>query len=138
MTTPPCMRNGNMPVHSTSTPSNTPDLSIAAQGAQLLAELAAQRQADSDNRPVRIVLPRHLFVEPADLEKFLNDDPLVGTRGAAIILGVSADLLKKWRQRGKGPDYYQYEDGGPVLYGVRALNAFKVAYLVTPGKKGCK
>lgn len=89
----------------------------------------------SGQNPSRIVLPRHLYVEPADMEKYLNHDPLVGTRGAAIILGVSSDLLNRWRQRCKGPDYYQYEEAGPVLYSVRTLNAFKAANLVIPRKK---
>ena len=127
------LRNGTTPIRSTNTaPSTSSRFSLAEQGARWMAQRAAS--ATPVQRPVRTVLPRHLYVEPADLEKYYNDDPLVGTRGAAILLGVSVDLLKKWRQREKGPDYYQYEPGGPVLYSVRALNVFKVAHLITPRK----
>ena len=87
--------------------------------------------------PNRVLLPRHLYVEPADLQKYLNDDPLFGTRGASILLGVSLDLVKKWRQRGQGPAYYQFEEGGPILYSLNSLNAYKAAHLVTP-KRGRK
>jgi hypothetical protein len=128
----PNLRNGNQSSRATHNPSTNPTTSLAEQGARWIARQAADGGADV--RPVRTVLPRHLYVEPADLEKYLNDDPLVGSLGAAIILGISLDLLKKWRQRGKGPEYYQYEERGPVLYGVRALNAFKTAHLIAPRK----
>jgi hypothetical protein len=134
MASNPVLRNGTQPSRPTSTPTNA-NLSLAEQGARLLAQRAANKV---DERRIRIILPRHLYVEPADMEKYLNDDPLVGTRGAAIILGLSYDLLRKWRQREKGPEYYQYEKGGPVLYSVRALSAFKAAHLVIPGKRGRK
>jgi hypothetical protein len=96
----------------------------------------AAANGGAGSRPVRLVLPRVLYVEPADLEKFLNDDPMFGTRGAAIILGVSVDLMKKWRQRGQGPQYYQYEQGGPIVYSLNALMDYKAAHLVTSRKKG--
>jgi hypothetical protein len=136
MASTPNLRNGNQPSRATHNTSTNPTTSLAEQGARWIGRHATDGGADA--RPVRTALPRHLYVEPADLEKYLNDDPLVGTRGAAIILGLSSDLLKKWRTRDQGPDYYQYGQGGPVLYSVRALSAFKTAHLVTPGKKGRK
>lgn len=138
MATIPSLRNGDMPVRPTSSPSASSNPSLTAQSARLAADLAAKHQAGADNRPIRIVLPRHLHVEPSNLEKFLADDPTVGTRGAAIILGISPDLVKKWRQRGQGPDYYQFEEGGPIVYSVNALTAYKAAHLVSPRKKGRK
>jgi len=135
MASSPNLRNGNAPLPSIPN-SPSPNPSIAAQGARLVAELAAKRQAAAVARPLRSTLPRHLYVEPVNLEKYLNDDPLVGTRGAAIILGLSLDLLKKWRQRNQGPEYYQYEQDGAVSYSVRALQAFKAAHLVKPNRKG--
>ena len=130
-------RNGNAPVRPTSTPSPNPKPSIAEQAGRWLAERGATQPPPADNR-VRIVLPRQLYVEPADLEKFVNDDPMFGSLGAAIILGISLDLVKKWRQRGEGPEYYQFGNRGPVLYSLSMLNAFKAAHLVTPRKKGRK
>jgi len=134
----PITRNSKMPVRPTSTPTTNRKPHIAEGAARLIAERAAAN-GSVGTRPVRLVLPRVLYVEPADLEKFLNDDPLFGTRGAAIILGVSVDLVKKWRQRDQGPDYYQFEEGGPILYSLTALNAYKAAHLVvTSRKKGRK
>ena len=125
------LRNGDAPVRSTSNPSTTP--SLAEQAGRWLAQRAATQPVPDDNR---ILMPRQLHVEPVSLEKFVNDDPMFPTLGAAIILGISIELLKKWRQRGEGPEYYQFGYRGPVLYSLRALNAFKAANLVIPSKKG--
>lgn len=38
-------------------------------------------------------------------------DPLLTTKEAAVILKVSVDTLKKWRQRGRGPAFIKYESG---------------------------
>lgn len=136
MASTPYLRNGIPPSRPTSTTSN-PNPSIAEQGARFLAERAASRhQVPTNAIPGRTLLPRHLYVQPADREKYLADDPLVGTRGAAIILGVSIDLMKKWRQRRQGPEYYQFEEGGPILYSVNALKAYMSAHLVIPREKG--
>jgi len=138
MSSTPYLRNGIPPSRPTSTASN-PNPSIAEQGARFLADRAANRQqAPANALPGRTLLPRHLLVEPADLERYLADDPVVGTRGAAIILGVSIDQVKKWRQRGQGPEYYQFEEGGPIRYSINALNRYKAAHLVIPRKKGRK
>jgi hypothetical protein len=138
MASTPITRNSNILSRPTSTPTTNPRPHIAEGAARLIAERAAAN-ASVAIRPVRLVLPRVLYVEPADLEKYVNDDPLFGTRGAAIILGVSVDLIKKWRERGQGPDYYQFEQSGPVRYSLKALNAYKAAHLiVTPHKRGRK
>jgi len=131
------LRNGNAPARSTSNPSTNPKPSIAEQAGRWLAERATTQPPPADNR-VRIVLPRQLYVEPFDLEKFVHDDPMFPTLGAAIILGVSVDLLRKWRQRGQGPQFYQFGIRGPVLYSLSMLNVFKAAHLVIPRKKGRK
>jgi len=138
MSSTPYLRNAIPSSRPTSTSSN-PNLSILEQRSRFLAERAANRhQVPANALPGRTLLPRHLYVQPADLEKYLADDPLVGTRGAAIILGVSIDLMKKWRQRSQGPEYYQFEDGGPILYSINALNRYKAAHLVIPRRKGRK
>jgi len=54
-----------------------------------------------------------------------DDNPVLNEQGAAFILGVSADLLKKWRQRKQDPDYIQYGPGGPVRYEIKAQLAFR-------------
>jgi hypothetical protein len=63
----------------------------------------------------------------------INDDPVFDARDAAVILGVSQDLLEKWRQRRHGPTYFQYEGpGGPVRYQLSDLQAYKAVYRVVP------
>ena len=42
-------------------------------------------------------------------------DPLLTTREAAVLLRVSVEGLKKWRQRGIGPAFIKY-DSGAVRY----------------------
>jgi len=86
--------------------------------------------ASPENR-IRMVLRRQLYVEPADLEKFVSDKPMFGTRAAAIILGVSMDLMKKWRRCGRGPQYYQFEGiGSSVASGVSRQPAHERAQAV--------
>lgn len=130
------LRNGSLPVRQTPIVYANPNPTTNAHSSQVGPKRTANQQPAGDNRRIRIVLPRLLHIEPTDLEKFVNDDPMFGTRGAAIILGVSVDLMKKWRQRGQGPQYYQYEQGGPIVYSLNALMDYKAANLVTPRKKG--
>lgn len=59
-----------------------------------------------------------------------DDNPVLNEQGAAFVLGVSTDLLKKWRQRTQGPDYIQYGPGGAVRYEIKALLAFRDDYKV--------
>ncbi len=138
MASSPYLQNGSLPPRQTSNLSANPNPTTNAHNARVVPGHGGSQQPAADNRRIRIVLPRLLHVEPIDFEKFINDDPLVGTLGAAIILGVSVDLVKKWRQRGQGPQYYQYEDRGPVLYSLNALKEYKAAHLVIPRKKGRK
>ncbi len=131
----PSLRNGTLPARATSTSSN-----LGSSAPQQVAPLAARSTSltkTADGR-ICIVLPRQLYIPEAILEKFVNDDPMFGTLGAAIVLGISADLLRKWRQRGKGPQYYKFGELGPIVYSLKSLNAFKAAHLVTPSKKGGK
>lgn len=139
MASTPYPRNGSTPPRQPSNRSTNASPRANADTSPAVLERGANQQPAADSpRRIRIVLPRLLHVEPADLEKFINDDPLVGTLGAAIILGLSVDVVKKWRQRGQGPRYYQYEDRGPVLYSLNALKEYKAAHLVIPRKKGRK
>lgn len=138
MASTPLQRNGATPNHSTITPSSNPKPSPAELGARWMAQRAAEGEPIHPDNRIQIMLPRELYVEPFDLERFINDDPMFGSRGAAVILGISLALLRKWRERGLGPQYYQFGERGPILYSLSALNAYKAAHLVIPTKKGRK
>lgn len=54
--------------------------------------------------PLRSVLPgRYLTLEKLPLSVF-DDNPVFNEFGAAKLVGVSAEVLKNWRQRNMGPD----------------------------------
>jgi hypothetical protein len=89
-----------------------------------------------DSQPAKLraalrteVSATYLIVEHKPISAY-DDNPVTDERGAAIIVGVSAEQLKKWRQRGRGPDYIQYGPGGTVRYELRALMDFRAAYRV--------
>lgn len=78
----------------------------------------------------RLQIPMaYLNVEPRPVWA-CNDNPVFNERGAAQLLGVSAECLKKWRQRDQGPDYIQYGPNGPIRYELSTLTAFRVANTV--------
>ena len=82
----------------------------------------------------RLLLPtRYMQLEPLKPLSAYIDDPIFSTRSAAMILGVDMEVMKKWRQRSQGPDYYQYGVDGAVRYALSALLAFKKSCLVIPG-----
>jgi hypothetical protein len=66
---------------------------------------------------------------------FVRRQNWLGTCGAAKILSVGVELLKKWRQRDQGPDYVQYGPGGPVRYELDALMAFRALHRVRVSSK---
>ena len=76
----------------------------------------------------------YLRLEPRPLSAF-DDNPIFNENSAARFLGISAECLKKWRQRNQGPDYIQYGRGGPVRYELNALMAFRAANRVIVGAK---
>lgn len=76
----------------------------------------------------------YLNVESPPISTF-DDNPVVNDHGAAKILGLSAELLKKCRQRDMGPDYIQYGPSGPVRYEVNSLKAFREAHRVKVGSR---
>ena len=76
--------------------------------------------------PVAQPPQRLMTLEPPRPLSAINDDPVFETREAAEILGVSYERMKKWRQRGQGPYYIQYEGpGGSVHYALSALKAYR-------------
>jgi hypothetical protein len=59
-----------------------------------------------------------------------DDNPVLDSQGAAFVLGVSVDLLKKWRKRMLGPDYIQYGAGGTVRCELKTLMDFRDCYKI--------
>lgn len=84
---------------------------------------------------VTTVPSRFRDLEPAEPPLAVIDDPVFNTPDAALILGVTADRLMKWRQRRQGPAYLQYEPNGPVRYELSALIEFKAAHRVRPSRR---
>lgn len=73
-------------------------------------------------------------LEPEEAQSVTIEDPVFNTGDAAEILGVTADRLEKWRQRGKGPDFIQREKYGQVRYELSALNVFKARRRIRPSR----
>src|ERR1035437_9848010 len=83
----------------------------------------------------RLQIPMaYLDVEPRPVWA-CNDNPVFNERGAAELIGISAECLKKWRQRNQGPDYIQYGRSGPIRYELSALRAFREAHRVHVGSE---
>jgi len=68
-------------------------------------------------------------MQPLPLSAY-DENPVLNEAGAAFIIGVTADCLKKWRKRDKGPDYIQYGLNGVVRYELKALMEFRDKYTV--------
>ena len=86
--------------------------------------------------PQRSVLPgRYLTLEKLPISAFDDNPVFFNEVGAAKIVGVSAEVLKKWRQRNMGPDYIQYGSEGPVRYEFNTLMEFRATRAVKPGRK---
>ncbi len=87
----------------------------------------------------RFATPPYVKLEPALPLSAFNDDPLFKTRDAAVILGLTEDCLKKWRQRDEGPTYIQYQmvigEPGPVRYALSALTQFRESHTVRVKQK---
>ena len=87
-------------------------------------------QPPEQREALRTEVPKKLLsIEPKPLSAY-DDNPVLNEHGAAFVVGVSPDLLKKWRSRRQGPDYLQYGQGGPVRYELKALLAFRDYYRV--------
>jgi len=92
----------------------------------------------SPERPyvaLRKQIPKMLLeYEPKPL-KALCSNPVLNERSAAALVGVSQDLMKKWRQRGFGPNYIQYGENGPVRYELLELTEFREIHRVQASSK---
>jgi len=80
--------------------------------------------------PQRMQIPDvYLSIEHPPVSAY-DDNPVLNENGAGKLLGVSAECMKKWRQRNQGPDYLQYGCCGPVRYERNALMEFRTAHRV--------
>jgi hypothetical protein len=93
----------------------------------------------NSSRPAALASPRRthiprVFLDLAPRPMLAYDDnPVFNEASAATFLGISAECIKKWRQRNQGPDYLQYGPGGPVRYELNTLIAFRAAHKITVG-----
>jgi hypothetical protein len=79
---------------------------------------------------LRRQIPKMLLdFEPQPM-RVRESNPLLKEDSAAILLAVSQDLMKKWRQRDWGPNYIQYGKDGPVRYEFEALMDFRERHRV--------
>ena len=60
----------------------------------------------------------------------IDDNPALKEDAAARLLGLSNETVKKWRQRGIGPNYIQYGPDGPVRYFLNDLLEFRNAHII--------
>ena len=100
-------------------PPNQPPSAASIPQSKKVAEIPSRMRELEPERPPLIAV----------------DDPAFTTTDAAQILGITAERLMKWRQRDQGPDYVQYENGGPVRYELSALVEFKAAHRVRPSRQ---
>lgn len=92
-------------------------------------------EANSPSPKITQIPLRLRELEPREPPLVVVDDPVFRTVDAAVILDVTPDRLEKWRQRGQGPRYLQYEEDGPVRYELSELIAFKAAHRVRPSRQ---
>jgi len=52
----------------------------------------------------------------------MSGDQRIGERDVAVLLGVHADTMRRWRAEGDGPAFYRI--GGAVTYAVDDLAAY--------------
>ena len=99
---------------------------------------AVERKADpsvSLSPAFRRQIPKFLLdYEPLPMEVF-DENPLLNVKSAAVLLGISPDLMKKWRQRGWGPNFIQYGKDGPVRYEFGTLMEFRIHHKVQTRSK---
>ena len=75
-------------------------------------------------------IPEALLIYEPKPSRALFGNPVVNECGAAGLLGVSQELLKKWRQRSFGPNYIQYGKNGPIRYELNELTEFREVHIV--------
>jgi len=102
--------------------------SIAPEGNVDVSRSVSVAPAESCELPAAV-----LKLEPRPVSAY-DDNPVFDQDSAARIVGVTADCLKKWRQRNQGPDYLQYGTNGPVRYELNALMKFREKHTIKTGR----
>jgi hypothetical protein len=112
-----------------------PRYQLIAPQSRSVAGIAKPAQPVQEGAAQRRELPgKYLTLEQRPISVF-DDNPVFNEFGVAKLVGVSAEVLKKWRQRNMGPDYIQYGPAGPVRYEFNALMAFRASHAVKPGRE---
>lgn len=90
----------------------------------------SRRQSLTSGHAFSVVLPaqppHRVITRVEDLE---NLDPVLTTKVAAALLGLSISNLKKLRQRKQGPEYFRTE-GGSVRYLLSAVLQYRASRTV--------
>jgi hypothetical protein len=116
-------------------PAATARRQSAVPTSRYAGEAASTSQAEAAT-PKRTEIPeRYMWLEPPRPLIVIDDVPVFDVFAAARILGITAECLKKWRQRNQGPDYIQYGKDGAVRYELTALMAYRAAHRVQIGAK---
>jgi len=92
---------------------------FAPQPARIPPNSVSQTQ---QRAPLTFGAPRAHPVVPIEKTPIPVDD-MLDTWGAAEFLGITHARLKKWRQRGQGPQFVRYPDGC-IRYPLSALKKF--------------
>lgn len=79
---------------------------------------------------VRTELPLQLLKVEQPPISATSNNPALKECVAACILGLSDETLKKWRQRGIGPNYVQYGPDGAVRYLLSNLMEFRANHRI--------
>lgn len=79
---------------------------------------------------VRTELPLQLLEVERPPISATDNNPALKECVAACILGLSDETLKKWRQRGIGPNYIQYGPDGVVSYLLSDLMEFRANHTI--------
>jgi hypothetical protein len=95
-----------------------------------IASFARSRSAPVAPAKRREVPEIFLTLQPRPVSAY-DDNPVFNEINAARLIGVTADCLKKWRQRKQGPDYIQYGTNGPIRYELNALIDFRNKHRIT-------
>jgi hypothetical protein len=79
-------------------------------------------------QPIKLPLYLLKLEQPPVLA--IDNNPALKEEVAARLLDLSHETLKKWRQRGIGPNYIQYGPDGPVRYLLNDLMEFRSIHTI--------
>lgn len=69
--------------------------------------------------------PKRVVTGPLDdLAVLLASGAMLSSLKAAAVLGVTAETLRDWRSKSRGPKFVKYANYGPVFYPADGLAQF--------------